>query len=137
MKNILIFSFALVMMVVSLSCNSQETKTTNTKSSTSGDIEVYYFHFTSRCVTCRTVESEAKADIANLYGDKISFQAINLDEDSSKELAEKYQVSGQTLLIVKGSQKIDITNEGFMYARSNPAKLKSIIQDKIDGLSKL
>jgi hypothetical protein len=137
MKKFTQITLFLMITLSSMSCSSQENKKTTTQSTNTGDIEVYYFHFTSRCVTCRTVESEAKADVEALYGGKISFQAINLDEESSKAIAEKLQVSVQTLLIVKGSQKIDITNEGFMYARSNPAKLKSIIQDKIDGLSKL
>jgi hypothetical protein len=137
MKQLTQITLFLMLMAGAFSCSSQENKKATTQNASSGDIEVYYFHFSNRCVTCRTVESEAKADVEALYGGKISFQAINLDEDSSKALAEKLQVSGQTLLIVKGDQKIDITNEGFMYARSNPAKFKTIIQDKIDGLNKL
>ena len=43
-------------------------------------------------------------------------------------------VSGQTLLIVSGDTKINITNEGFMNAHSNPEKLKQIIKEKIDLL---
>ncbi|HEY9122727.1 MAG TPA: hypothetical protein VIO15_00200, partial [Bacteroidales bacterium] len=79
---------------------------------------------------------EAKESIAALYGDKVSFQSVNLDEASSKALAEKLKVSGQTLLIVKGDTKINITNEGFMYARSNPEKLRSVIKEKVDELLK-
>ena len=97
-------------------------------------VEVYYFHFTARCETCRTVEAEAKADIQNLYGGQVSFQAINLDDASSKAIAEKLKISGQTLLIVKGDKKINLTNEGFLYAMTNPAKLKSIIKQKVDSL---
>jgi len=102
-------------------------------------IEAYYFHNTSRCVTCKTVEAEAKLDIETLYPDlvkqgKMSFVALNLEEAKGKEVAEKLGVSGQTLLLVKGEKKIDITNEGFLYARTNPAKLKKIIKEKVDGL---
>lgn len=121
------------------SCNAQSSTKKETIASSTDKIEVYYFHFTSRCVTCKTVEAEAKKDIETLYpeqvkSDKISFQAINLDESSSKEIAEKLGVSGQTLLIVKGDQKINITNEGFMNARNNPDKFKEIIKEKIDKL---
>jgi len=97
-------------------------------------VEAYYFHFTARCETCRTVEAETKADIQNLYGGQVSFRAINLDDASSKAIAEKLKISGQTLLIVKGDQKINLTNEGFLYAMTNPAKLKSIIKQKVDSL---
>ncbi|GEM_PF-151227 len=135
MKQIVMFSFALVMTLGSLSCNAQTTKKED-KPNASAKVEAYYFHFTSRCVTCKTVEAEAKESIAALYGDKVSFQSVNLDEASSKALAEKLKVSGQTLLIVKGDTKINITNEGFMYARSNPEKLRSVIKEKVDELLK-
>lgn len=133
MKNLISLSFALVMFMGSWSCNAQTGKK-DTKSTTSTKVEAYYFHFSSRCVTCKTVEAEAKADIENLYGGKVTFQSVNLDDESNKALAEKFQVSGQTLLIVKGDTKINITNEGFMYARNNPEKFKSIIKEKVDQL---
>ncbi len=133
MKNIVLYSFALVMMLGSWSCNAQTTKK-DAKTTASAKVEAYYFHFSSRCVTCKTVEAEAKADIESLYGGKVTFQAINLDDESSKAIAEKLQIAGQTLLIVKGDTKINITNEGFMYARNNPEKLKSIIKEKVDPL---
>lgn len=124
---------ALAMFIGILSCNAQTTKK-DAKADAATNVEAYYFHFSSRCVTCKTVEAEAKADIENLYGGKVTFKAVNLDDESSKALAEKLQVSGQTLLIVKGDTKINITNEGFMYARNNPEKFKSIIKEKVDPL---
>jgi hypothetical protein len=133
MKNIVLYSFALVMIMGSWSCNAQ-TNNKEDKTNTSTKVEAYYFHFTSRCVTCKTVEAEAKADIESLYGGKVSFQAINLDDESNKAIAEKLQIAGQTLLIVKGDTKINITNEGFIYARNNPEKFKSIIKEKVDPL---
>ena len=117
--------------------NLKVTKTTSTD-----QIDVYYFHLTSRCVTCKAVEAEAKQNVKNLYPEmikqgKMSFQSINLDDASSKVLAEKLQISGQTLLLVKGSTKINITNEGFMYARTNPEKFKTIMKKKVDTLLKM
>lgn len=133
MKQIAMLSFALLMIMGSWSCNAQTTKK-DTKSNTSSKVEAYYFHFSSRCVTCKTVEAEAKADIESLYGGKVTFQAVNLDDASSKTLAEKLQIGGQTLIIVKGDTKINITNEGFMYARNDPEKFKAVIKEKIDPL---
>ena len=133
MKKFLLFSFAIMMLMSGFSCNAQ-TQKKEAPASTSDNVEVYYFHFSSRCVTCKTVEAEAKADVQNLYFGEVSFKAINLDDDSSKAIAEKLKISGQTLLIVKGDQKINLTNEGFMYAMSNPAKFKAIIKAKIDVL---
>lgn len=134
MKNLRYF-IALMVFIPFVSCNAQQKK--EIKASNSDKIEAYYFHFTARCITCKTVEAEAQKDIESLYGSKVPFVAINLDDESGKDLAEKLQVSGQTLLIRKGDTKINITNEGFMYARSNPEKFKSIIKEKIDGLMNL
>ncbi|HUX56413.1 MAG TPA: nitrophenyl compound nitroreductase subunit ArsF family protein [Bacteroidales bacterium] len=137
MKNIR-FLLAFVLFIPIISCNAQSSK--KEVSGTSSDkIEAYYFHFTARCVTCRTIEAKAKEDLETLYPNQmkqglITFQSVNLEEASSKPLAEKLGVSGQTLLLVKGDQKINITNEGFMYAVVKPEKFKEIINEKVDGL---
>jgi hypothetical protein len=105
-------------------------------SQTSTKIEAYYFHNKTRCTTCKTVEAEAKADLKELYGEKVTFQALNLEEKSTDAIAEKLKVSGQTLLVVKGDKQVNLTNEGFLYAVNDPAKFKKIIKEKVDPLVK-
>lgn len=123
-----------------LACNAQSSKNEVKASNSNSDkIEAYYFHFTARCVTCRTIEAKAKENLEVLYPNQvkqglITFQSLNLEEASSKPLAEKLGVSGQTLLLVKGNQKINLTNEGFKYAVAKPEKFKEIINEKVDGL---
>ena len=123
-----------------LSCNAQTSgKEVKTSDSNSDKIEAYYFHFTARCVTCRTIEAKAKENLEVLYPNQvkqglITFQSVNLEEASSKPLAERLGISGQTLLLVKGDQKINLTNDGFMYAVAKPEKFKEIINEKVDGL---
>ncbi|MFC2137435.1 nitrophenyl compound nitroreductase subunit ArsF family protein [Bacteroidota bacterium] len=97
-------------------------------------VEVYYFHFTRRCATCNAVESVSKEAVADLYGPEVCFADYNLEEPEGELKGKELQVSGQALLIVSGNTKIDITNEGFMNARSNPEKLKQVIKEKIDPL---
>ena len=121
--------------------SSRQAATEKMVQSMGGKIEAYYFHFTSRCVTCKAVEAQAKEDLEKLYPEQvkkgtITFQAINLDDASSTAIAEKLKVSGQSLLLVKGSKQINITNEGFMYARNNPDKFKAVIKAKVDELIK-
>ena len=132
MKKIQLFSILIMLLMSSFICNAQTAKTPATGSG--NQIEAYYFHNKVRCITCKTVEAEAKADLANLYGNQVTFKALNLEDDATKPIAEKLEVSGQTLLIVKGDLKINMTNEGFLYAVNNPAKLKSIIKAKVDPL---
>lgn len=133
MKQIAILGFALIMMTGSWACNAQEGYK-EVKSNASRKVEAYYFHFNARCVTCKAVEAEAKKNLESLYGNKVTFQSVNLDEASSKALSDKLQVEGQTLLIVKGNTKINLTNEGFLYARNNPDKFRAIIKEKVDPL---
>ena len=139
MKTI-IHLLSITFFITSLSCNAQSGKNVAKESKSSSDkIEAYYFHFTSRCNTCRTIEASAKENLGTLYPDEvkqglITFQSVNLDEDSGKPLARKLGISGQTLLLVKGDQKINLTNEGFMYAVTKPEKFKEIINEKVDAL---
>ena len=99
-------------------------------------IEAYYFHNATRCTTCKTVEAEAKADLKELYGDKVTFQALNLEEKSTDAIAKKLKVSGQTLLVVKGDKQVNLTNEGFLYAVTDPDKFKAKIKEKVDPMMK-
>ena len=139
MKTIRLF-LGIALFIPFLSCNAQSPKKEAIASDNNSDkIEAYYFHFTARCVTCRTIEAKARENLETLYPNQfkqglITFQSVNLEEASSKPLAEKLGVSGQALLLVKGDQKINLTNEGFMYAMVKPEKFKEIINEKVDGL---
>ena len=131
---------ALLLFAPFIACTSQSSNNqTKAPDNKSDKIEAYYFHFTARCTTCKTIEAKAKENLEILYPNQvkqglITFQSINLEEASSKPLAEKLGVSGQTLLLIKGDQKINLTNEGFMYAVVKPEKFKEIINEKVDGL---
>lgn len=104
-----------------------------------GKIQVYYFHYERRCATCIAVEDETKKALNELYaaqvkkGD-ITFKSINLEEKSGEALANKLKVAGQSLVIVKDDKVTsDLTDKAFMYARSEPAKLKAEIRQQIDA----
>lgn len=100
----------------------------------STQVEAYYFHYTRRCVTCQAVESVTADALKTLYGGKIVLKSINLDEKGHEALVEKLGINGQTLIVVKGAKKTELTNDGFMYARSNPDKLKEAIKKAVDAL---
>ena len=133
MKNIKILLVLILLVTSAFTARAQSTKDDATTSK-GDEVKMYYFHFSHRCATCVAVEEESKKAVAELYGDKVLFTSFNLEEDEGKKMGDNLGVSGQTLLIVSGDTKINITNEGFMNARSNPDKLKQIIKDKIDSL---
>jgi hypothetical protein len=104
-------------------------------------IEVYYFHFSRRCVTCLAVENKTQEAIVALYPEayskgKITFASVNLEDEKSKPVAERVNVTGQALIIMSGEFKKDLTAEGFLYANNNFEKLKSEIKKVMDPLVK-
>lgn len=139
MKTLKSTFFGIILLSTLFSCNAQNSKDASAKISANENIEVYYFHYTKRCVTCNAVESETKGVLEANYADKmsdgtVSFVSLNLDEKDAKKVAESLKVSGQTLLLVKGEQQINLTNDGFMNARTNPGKFHDILKSQIDKL---
>jgi thiol-disulfide isomerase/thioredoxin len=133
MKTIKLIFLALV--VLNLASFAQSPEASESKAAANiNKVSVYYFHFNTRCETCRAVESEAQQDVKELFGNEVSFAAYNLDEKAGEAKGKEIGVSSQMLVIVKGKKKIDLTNEGFLYAVSNPAKFREIIEKKIKPL---
>lgn len=107
------------------SCDAQGNKDTKTNTSLQTEmVEVYYFHFTRRCETCMAVENESRKAVEELY-------ANALEEEEGRQTADKLNISSQTLLVVKFGEKIDLTSQGFMYARTDTEKLKKALQNAI------
>jgi hypothetical protein len=129
----------LLIFLLSAITSYSQTETDGIVQTKTGLIEVYYFHLTHRCATCNAVESETQKALKELYpgqmeSGEVTFQSLNIEEESGELAAERLEVSGQALLIVKGDKKVDITNKGFLYARSQPEKLHSTIKETVDAL---
>ncbi len=106
-----------------------------------GTVEVYYFHFTRRCTTCLNVEKYSKEAVETLYPEQvkkgqIKFQSVNLEEKEGEAIGARYKIEGQTLLVVSGDKRIDLTDKGFLYANNSPEKLKQEVKQAIDSLLK-
>ncbi len=103
-------------------------------------IKVYYFHYTHRCETCRAVENETKRVLKESFpkhfGKNLVFKSFNIDDKSTNELVEKYQVAGQTLLFISGDKRVNITDEAFMNVNYDPEKFKNLIINTIAELLK-
>jgi hypothetical protein len=136
MKQIMLLVSILAMMLINTPCNSQGNKNEVAQTLNSLKVGVYYFHFTRRCSTCLAIEENARKAVEALFPDKVktgdySFTALNLDEAGSKGIADKLGVGGQTLLVVCGDKKIDITDKGFLNAH-DLEKMKVEIKSAID-----
>jgi len=107
-------------------------------------VEVYHFHGTAQCYSCKTVGAYAEETVNLFYQDeiragKVVFKSINYDLPENKELATKYGVGGSSLWIgVYDSQgfhpeqntdvwlKINNKDEYLLY-------LKSVIDKRLAG----
>ena len=117
------------------SCNAQSSGDDDqTQVKQADQVQVYYFHMSRRCATCKAVEDVSKQAVQEMNSEKVSYAAYNLEKPEGKKMAEKLNVTGQTLLITGGDKKINITREGFMHARTKPEKLKEIVQEKVKSL---
>jgi len=142
MKKIILISAVLFAVIAVFAFRTAKTSATEEMTVNAGDkVEVYYFHLTRRCVTCQAVENETRNAIQALYPDEldkgiVSYIVLNLDDEKSQAAAEKCKATGQSLLIISGDTRIDLTDKGFMYAKTSPDKLRAEIKKAIDPLLK-
>lgn len=129
------------MAIVLISCNTNKAKSTTEQVEEAieyvvpaGEIHAFYFHATRRCATCEAVEKVTTSFLKANYADKVTFTSINRDDDKNAAMLKAYKISGQTLLIVKDDQLINLTNEAFLNARNKPEKLEAKIKETIDAL---
>lgn len=140
MKSYIYIIASLLFMGTLFTAQAQDTEQKiNVQEISTQKIEVYYFHNTRRCATCEAVESVTKSALKENYAEqmengKITFQSLNVEDDANEPLARKLKVSGQTLLFVKDGKRKDLTNDAFMYARTNPEKLTNKIIKTVDTL---
>lgn len=97
-------------------------------------VTAYYFHATRRCATCQAVEDVTKEVLKDAFDSKIPFTSIDREQDKKNALLKKYKISGQTLLIIKGDKVVNLTNEAFLYARTDPDKFKEKLKSTIESM---
>ena len=94
-----------ILFISGCATNSQVTGNTviDTKHSVNIDkLEIYHFHATNQCYSCKTVGAYAEETVNTYFADelksgKIVFGHINFDLAENKELASKYAVTGASL----------------------------------------
>jgi len=144
MKTLLPSILIMLLAIALFACNTPTTDNQTSENQTdeivqSDDIQVYYFHNTKRCATCNAVEDETLIALELFYKENIEagtieFTSLNLEEEEGEAMANALKVSGQTLLLVKGETRVNLTNDGFMNARTNPTKFHEILRTHIDQL---
>ncbi|MBC8320845.1 MAG: hypothetical protein H8E34_09000 [Bacteroidetes bacterium] len=139
MKKVLILMFSIGLIFSLGSCNAQETKDSENSEKTDPTItvekvEVYYFHGTRRCTTCKAVGRVAQALVQNKYGNnkKVEFVEIDYDVPGNEDLVEKFEVTSSGLYVYNGVEVINLTSLAFRYATTDPDKLRDKLTELID-----
>jgi hypothetical protein len=91
------------------------------------NVEVYYFHYERRCMTCTNVENTTIKALEDNFGEqmkngKVTFISVNIEDENNRALMETLKVSGQTMLFVFGDEHVDLTNDAFMNINTRPKK---------------
>jgi thioredoxin-related protein len=102
-------------------------------------LEVYCFHGTRQCETCKNMKANTKTALnkhfaAQLKDSSIVFSIIDVDDEKNEKLAEKFQATGTALMInkvVNGKDSIiDWSDFAFEKANDNDvfiSELKTMI----------
>lgn len=136
MKKSILMAFIAIVLA---SCGGNGTKTAN-ESSKNVSIEdanlvnVYYFHGKQRCKTCVAVGDIAKESVKTAYADNanVKFSEILTTEKEYENLFKKYEVSWNALIIAKGDEYENITEQAFATALSRPEKLEEEIKSLVN-----
>ena len=116
-----------------------------TEKKETSSVIVYNFHVTNRCASCIAIEEATtktlNQNFANeLKSGKIKRFIIDVDDEKNAKLAEKYQVFGSSLLLVlvkDGKEKtVDLTGDGFKFAKSKEDRFIEILSKNITELLK-
>lgn len=97
-------------------------------------INVYYFHGKQRCKTCIAVGDLTAKTIKEAYqgNENVKFIEVDTSDKQFENLVEKYEVSWNALIIAKGDQSIDLTEQAFANAINSPDVLAKLIKEEVD-----
>ncbi|MFA6770393.1 MAG: nitrophenyl compound nitroreductase subunit ArsF family protein [Bacteroidales bacterium] len=98
-------------------------------------VYIYYFHGKQRCKTCIAVEKIVKETIDSSFTEesKVKFNVVLTDEAVNKPLVDKYEISWNSLIIAKGENSVNLTEEAFANAVNKPQVLIDLIKKEVNS----
>lgn len=104
-------------------------------------VQVYYFHRTQRCNTCKAIgrytgEVINETFIEEQKRGRIEFREINVELPENKELAKKFKASGPSLFmnIIKNGQDNIIADANIWRLVGDEESFKKYLAEKIKSL---
>ncbi|MDD2488748.1 MAG: nitrophenyl compound nitroreductase subunit ArsF family protein [Bacteroidales bacterium] len=129
MKKITLLVFSMLVSVFTIAQNQEKEL-----------LEIYYFHRTERCATCNSIEEGINSTLEKYKKEinkgEIAFKSLNYEVDLENQIIKSYEIESPTLLFIynkKGKKEfVDLTEEAFSYALSNPSKFRKVLKEKIN-----
>lgn len=138
-KTLMIIGIALSI----IACGESKTKQESVVSEKKNEnyVEILYFHGKQRCATCVAIEENTKQLIEERFSEQISkgelvFKTIDINENET--LADKYEITWSSLLVVDNENEKeiveDLTNFAFTNALNSPDEFKEGVSKQINNM---
>lgn len=103
-------------------------------------VDVYAFHGTRQCTTCKNMKAFTKATLDRYFKNELksgllTYQIIDVDDPKNEKLAEKFEATGTALMvnkITKGKEEIeDWSDFAFEFASGDQKEYEETLQQML------
>ena len=142
----------IITIITFVSCNNSNTKVetevlkseTNSLISKQNYIEVFCFHGTRQCETCKNMKANTKTTLdtyfaSHLKDSSVIFKIIDVDDIKNEKIAEKFQATGTALMInkvVNGKDSIMDWSDFAFEKANNEAEYITELRTKLQSVLK-
>jgi hypothetical protein len=135
MKKFLLSGLVVLLLVSCGKQAQQETAVDTAVQEETAKVLVYYFHGKQRCKSCVAIQKIAQEAIAANYAGNqdVKFVEVDFTVKSNEALAEKYEVAWSSLIVVSAEKFVNMTDEAFTKALSDPAGLNTSIINTVNN----
>jgi len=100
-------------------------------------ILIYYFHATTRCATCRTIEAYAHETVASKFASdlearRLEWRAVNVDEPANRHFIRDFQLYTRSVVVVdaKDPKRYKVLDRVWQLVR-NKAAFQGYVEQEI------
>lgn len=125
-------------------CSTEPDKTTKVATTNKQNhLEVYAFHGTRQCETCKNMKAHTKETLDKYFSEQLKngsivFSIVDVDNEANEKIAEKFQATGTALMInniVDGKENITDWSD-FAFEKANDEstfipELKTMINEAL------
>ena len=102
-------------------------------------ILVYYFHATTRCATCRTIEAYARETVTSKFATdidarRLEWQTVNVDLPANRHFIRDFQLYTRSVVVVdaKNPKRYKVLDRVWQLVGNKPA-FQTYVEQEIRG----